>query len=149
EPRCVGPGGCCRGVVGDPTPRFKLENLVSDFCCGQCVSFCAQCEMSTPVLLPALLGRFCAERFLFAIAHHFNAVCVDAESHKLFLDGLHTAVSESQVVLSGAALVTMSFKHDFDIGMLAQELRIRSNALGLSRLNGIAVIVKKDVLDVL
>lgn len=85
--------------------------------------------MSTPVLLPALLGGFCAERFLFPIAHHFNPLWVDAESHKLIFDRLHTAVSESQVVLSGAALVTMSFKHDFEIGVLAKELRIRSNAL--------------------
>jgi hypothetical protein len=105
--------------------------------------------MGTPVLLPALLVCFCAERFLFAIAHHFKAVSVDAESHKFLFDCLHTAVSKSEVVLIGAALITMSFKHDCDIGMLAKELRIRSNALGLSRRNGIAVIVKKDVLDVL
>src|SRR5581483_9752200 len=84
-------------------------------------------KVTAPVLLPALLVRLGAERFLLAVADRLDSAGIDSRRGQGVLYGIGTIVTQGQVVFRRAALVTVSLNREVDVGMLSQELRARLN----------------------
>ena len=72
-------------------------------------------EVAATILLPAGFVGFPAERLFLAKADSVEIGGRNAEVHEILFDGIGTAIAESEVVLGGAAFVTMAF--DIDLGV--------------------------------
>ena len=103
--------------------------------------------MAAPVLLPAGLIRFGAERFFFAVADGLDPAGIYARRSECHLYRARPAVAESQVVLSGSAFVAVPFNREGNVRVGIQELRVCSNGALLIGANRFAVIVEVNVLD--
>src|ERR1700722_14870093 len=90
---------------------------------------CDPDEVSTAILLVAILGGLHAERLLFAEANGVDAVGGDAQGDEVLLHGAGTTIAESKVVFGGTALVAMTFDGDAFGRIVAQVL----SRLGKSR----------------
>src|SRR5687768_14495782 len=64
--------------------------------------------MTSPVLLPAALALFGAERRFLALADDRDPVRGDTEAHQIIAHRARAALAERQVVLGGAARVSVS-----------------------------------------
>src|SRR3954462_4280627 len=105
--------------------------------------------MPTTILLPALVIRLNAKRFLFAEARGCNAIRRYSRRNQRLLRGLRTAVPERHVVFRGPALVTVSLNQNFPSRMLGDELRIGLQRRAVLWTNFIAVVIEVCVLYVL
>src|SRR5437660_9296889 len=107
-----------------------------------------QHKMAAPVLLPALLVGFGAERLLLAITDGIDATAVDAALSQSLFDSGGAFIAERQIVFRGAALVAVAFDHKSQVGMLLQKLRcLRQRSLRI-RAQVIAVIFEEHILHV-
>ena len=102
--------------------------------------------MAAPVLLPALLIRFGAERLFLAVADGLDVVGGNASLDQRVTDGIRAAVAQSQVVLGRSALVAVSLYREGDVGMLLQERDIALQRRLLVGIDIALVIVEVDVL---
>src|SRR2546428_4953801 len=81
-------------------------------------------EVPAPILLPALLVRFSAERLLLAVADRLNAISADAGLHQCIAHRSRTAVTQGQVIFGRAALVAVSLNGEADGRMLLEKIRV-------------------------
>src|SRR6185312_6251829 len=65
-------------------------------------------EMTTPVLLPALLVGLGAERFFLAVADGLDVVGAHASLNQRITHGIRAAVAQSQVVLGRSPFVAVA-----------------------------------------
>src|SRR5579864_7530010 len=105
--------------------------------------------MATAILLPTGLVGFGAERLLLAVADRLDTAGTDATLRQRALYSARAAVAQSEVVLGGPALVTVSLDHEVDVGMLFEESDIRLQRTLLVRPNIGFVVIEVDVLYVL
>src|SRR5437660_1665608 len=98
-------------------------------------------EVGAAVLLPARFRRFGTNRLLLAEADGADAIRSHAGLGQRVLDGLRAVVTESDVVLGGAALVAVSLDREFDVGMLREPLRIGLGGGGLVGPQVVLVVV--------
>src|SRR5579864_1564970 len=103
--------------------------------------------MPAAVLLPAGLVRLGAERLFLAVADGLDPAGVHAGPNQRVLYRVRAPVSQSQVVLGGAAFVAMPLNRELDVRMLVQELRVALHRRLLVRANRVRVVVKEHVLD--
>src|SRR6185436_9069866 len=101
-------------------------------------------ERRAPVLRPALLVLLGADGPLLAIAHEREAIGLDALGDEIVHRRARTALAEAQVVLIGAALVTVPFDEDDVLGVLLQPLRVRVERRAIARADVVAVEVEMD-----
>src|SRR5581483_8306505 len=106
-------------------------------------------KVTAPVLLPALLVRLGAERFLLDVADRLDSAGIDSRRGQGVLYGIGTIVTQGQVVFRRAALVTVSLNREVDVGMLSQELRARLNGCRLVSADVVLVVIEVDVLHIL
>src|ERR1700737_1597488 len=78
-------------------------------------------EMPPSIFLVALLSRFRASGFFFAIAHGTYAISGNAQRNEVLLYGAGATITECEVVFRGAALIAMTFNVDFNLRIAAQE----------------------------
>src|SRR5207248_8347429 len=102
--------------------------------------------MGAPVLLPALLVGFGAERFFLALADGLAAVRAHAIPRQLVANGGSPAVAQRQIVFGRAALVAVAFNRKSQIRVLLQELRRGSERLRYLRAQAEAVVIEEHVL---
>src|SRR5450432_3647540 len=79
--------------------------------------------MAAAILLVAIIRRLHTERLLLTKADGIQAVSRDAEGDEVLLGGTGAAIAQSQVVFGGAALVAMTFDGDFNLRIVAKEIR--------------------------
>src|SRR5262252_7107238 len=106
-------------------------------------------EVAAAVLLPALLVRLRAERFLLAIADRFHMIGSDSALCQSVADRIGAAIPQSQIVFGRTALVAVSLNRKIDVGMLFQEPDIPLKCRLLIRPNFAPVVIEVDVFDVL
>src|ERR1700733_9095952 len=107
-------GNCGQPAERQSRPQFRIAVCPSK-------SLMPGYEMGAPILLPAGLIVFSAERPLFPPAHRIHTVGGDAERNKVILGGLSSAFTEADVVFSGTALVALAFDGDADLRVRAQK----------------------------
>src|SRR5262249_52315487 len=76
------------------------------------------------ILGVSLLGRPDDSGTLLAVADGRDPARRDAHRDEHVLDGLSAPLAERQIVLACAALVTMAFDRDCDIGIAAQPISL-------------------------
>src|SRR5262245_14661004 len=69
-------------------------------------------EMPAAVLLPAVLAALRAEWRFLALADHEDAGTGHAQARQIFPHGTRPALAKREVVLGGAAFVTVPFNRD-------------------------------------
>src|SRR5688500_17004876 len=82
-------------------------------------------EVRAAVLRPAALAALGAEGSLFAVADGADSRACHAQRLQVLAGGVGAAVGERQVVLVGAALVTVAFQRDHQAGLRGEELRVQ------------------------
>src|ERR1700730_17783667 len=65
-------------------------------------------EMTTPVLLPALLGRFRAERLFLAVADRLHVIGSNAPLHQGITDRIRAAIAQGQIVFRRSPFVAVT-----------------------------------------
>src|ERR1700731_4397064 len=78
-------------------------------------------EVATAVLLPAGFVGFHAEGLFLAVADGVEIGGRDAEVDEVLLDGVGTAIAQSEVVFGGAAFVAVAFDGDVGLGIALAE----------------------------
>src|SRR5271165_3401747 len=106
-------------------------------------------EMATAVLLPASFVALCAERFFLTVADGFNPAGADATRGQRVSDRIGPLVAQSQVVVSRAAFVAVSFNREVDVGMLIEERYVGLQRTLLVSAKVGLVVIKVHILDVL
>src|ERR1700690_4445230 len=102
--------------------------------------------MTPPVLLPALLVRFGAERLFLAVADGLYVVGGNPSLNQRVTNRVRTAVAQGQVVFRRSPFVAVSFHRKADVGMLLQELDVALHRGLLVRADIALVIFEVDVL---
>src|SRR3989442_11479218 len=105
-------------------------------------------EGGAPVLGPARLALLGAQRSLLAVADDRDAVRLDALRHEVVHRGLRASLAERQIVLVGAALVTVPFDEDEPIRVRLEPRSVRVEHLCIVRPDVVPVEVEVDVLQV-
>src|SRR5262244_1509696 len=80
-------------------------------------------KMAAPVLLPAGLIAFHAERLFLTVADRAHPVGGNSLGNQELLHGRRSPVTESQVVLRGAAFVAVPLDGHLGLRIVAQEIR--------------------------
>jgi hypothetical protein len=106
-------------------------------------------EVPTAVLLPASFVALIAERFFLAVADRLDAAGADSCSDQCFFHSTGALVAERDVVFGRAALVAVALDGDVDIGVLAEELRVRLHRCLLVAPNVGLVVIEIDIFYVL
>jgi hypothetical protein len=78
-------------------------------------------EVAAAVLLPAAFIGFSAEGLFLAVADGAEIGGRNAQIDEVLLDGVGTAIAESEVVLGGAAFVAVAFDDDLCIRIALEE----------------------------
>src|SRR5258708_23108656 len=105
--------------------------------------------MAAPVLLPALLVGFAAERLFLPGAGGPNVIRRNASAHQRLFYGGGAAVAERKVVLGGTSLIAVAFHIEAHVGVLLQEARVGCDLLLRLRPKVEAVVIEEHVLNVL
>ncbi len=79
-------------------------------------------EVAATVLLVAGFGGFGAEGLFFAPTGGVEVIGGKAEADQIFLNGVGTALAQSEVVFGGTAFVAVSFDRDVHVGIILEEV---------------------------
>src|SRR5215469_7871974 len=106
-------------------------------------------KVAAPVLLPARLVRFGAERFFFAVADGLDAIAADPGLYERILDRVGAIGAESEVVFGRTPLVAVPLDGEADVRVLLEELRVALDRRLLVRPNIAFVVIEVDILHIL
>src|SRR5262245_15458447 len=101
--------------------------------------------MPTAVLLVAGFRMIVAERPLFAIRHHGQAITFNPQIHQIIAHRFGTFFSQYKVISGASTLIAMAFHLDLSVAMRAQPFGVPTQNLSAFLTDRPAVISKEDV----
>ena len=108
-----------------------------------------QRELGATILLPAGFILFCAELLFFAVADGTNTAAIDTSLDQGSFRCVGAILTERQVVLCRAAIVTIAGDQDLGSGMRLKEGCILSDGALCIGPNGVRIVIEEDRLDIL
>ena len=106
-------------------------------------------EVAATILRVAGFGGFGAEGLFFAPAGGAEMVGGNAQADEIFLDGIGTALAESEIVFGRTALVAMAFNGDAGVGIALEEVGRFLESLASIRTNRGGIVIEVGVANFL
>src|SRR4029079_4237671 len=103
--------------------------------------------MGAPVLAPARLCFLLAQRQLLAVTDRGQPVATDSEGYQIALRCRGSFCSESQIVLDGSPVVTVTFDFDASLRVILEPIGIFLQRLARRFVELERIVVERDVVQ--